>query len=190
MEAIMILFLSLFTACKDVHDHDHDHDHELISTVVLTYTDEAGEESSFHWNDMGGTADVEIDDIVLSANTVYQLDVHFFNELEEEPEDLTSEIKSEGSEHQVFFTGNAITENLLLHSYSDNDENNLPIGLTNSMESAAAGSGELTVTLRHMPLEDGNTIKEENLQEIVLEEGFGNIGGANDVSVTFPVTVE
>ena len=74
----MILFLSLFTACKDVHDHDHDHDHELMTTVVLTYTDEAGQESSFRWSDMGGTEDVEVDDIVLSANTEYELNLTFF----------------------------------------------------------------------------------------------------------------
>ena len=58
------------------------------------------------------------------------------------------------------------------------------------MDSADASSGELTVTLRHMPLEDGNSIKEEGMQEQVLNEGFGNIGGANDVSVTFPLTIE
>lgn len=191
MEAIMILFLSLFTACeKDVHDHHHHHDHEMMTTVVLTYTDEAGQESSFRWSDMGGTEDVEIDDIVLSANTVYQLDLSFLNELEEEPEDVTPEIKSEGTEHQVFFTGTAITEDLLLHSYSDSDENDLPIGLSNSMESTDAGSGELTVTLRHMPLEDGNTIKVAGLEDVILDEGFGNVGGENDVSITFPVTVE
>ena len=187
----MILFLSLFTACeKDVHDHHHHHDHEMMTTVVLAFTDDAGQESSFRWSDMGGTEDVEIDDIVLSANTVYQLDLSFLNELEEEPEDVTPEIKSEGTEHQVFFTGTAITEDLLLHSYSDSDENDLPIGLSNSMESTDAGIGELTVTLRHMPLEDGNTIKTAGLEDVVLDEGFGNVGGANDVSVTFPVTVE
>ena len=186
----MILFLSLFTACKDVHDHDHDHDHELMTTVVLTYTDEAGQESSFRWSDMGGTEDVEVDDIVLSANTEYELNLSFLNELEEEPEDITPEIKSEGTEHQVFFTGSAITDNLVVHTYNDTDENNLPIGLANLMDSADASSGELTVTLRHMPLEDGNSIKEEGMQEQVLNEGFGNIGGANDVSVTFPLTIE
>ena len=118
------------------------------------------------------------------------MDLSFLNELEEEPEDVTPEIKSEGTEHQVFFTGTAITEDLLLHSYSDSDENDLPIGLSNSMESTDAGSGELTVTLRHMPLEDGNTIKVAGARRRFLDEGFGNVGGANDVSVTFPVTVE
>ena len=187
----MILFLSLFTACEsDVHDHDHDHDHEFMTTVILTYTDDADQEFSFRWSDMGGTEDVEIDDIVLSANTVYQLDLSFLNELEEEPEDITPEIKSEATEHQVFFTGAAITEDFLLHSYSDNDENDLPLGLSNSMESTDAGNSELTVTLRHMPLEDGNTIKVAGLEDVALNEGFGNIGGANDVSVTFPVIVE
>ena len=124
------------------------------------------------------------------SNVISPMDLSFLNELEEEPEDITPEIKSEGTEHQTFFTGTAITEDLLLHSYSDTDENNLPIGISNSMESTDAGTGDLTVTLRHMPLEDGNTIKEEGLEDMVLEEGFGNVGGANDVSVTFSVTVE
>ena len=49
----------------------------MMTTVVLAFTDDAGQESSFRWSDMGGTEDVEIDDIVLSANTVYQLDLSF-----------------------------------------------------------------------------------------------------------------
>ena len=66
----MILFLSLFTACeKDVHDHHHHHDHEMMTTVVLAFTDDAGQESSFRWSDMGGTEDVEIDDIIKSFRT-------------------------------------------------------------------------------------------------------------------------
>ena len=53
----------------------------MMTTVVLAFTDEAGQESSFRWSDMGGTEDVEIDDIVLSANTVYQLGFEFFKRI-------------------------------------------------------------------------------------------------------------
>ena len=185
-----MLFYTFLFGCSDVHDHDHNHEEELITTILLRTTDEMGNENSFRWSDMGGTEDIFVDDIMLSSDTKYQLNISFLNELEEEPEDLTKEIQDEGTEHQVFFTGIAIQDGLLEHFYLDTDSNGLPLGIENQMNTADEGVGDLTISLRHMPEEGGQTIKIEGLAEIVLEEGFGAIGGSNDLFVTFPVFVE
>ena len=118
--------------------------------------------------------------------------------MEERAEDITSEIADEADEHQVFFTGSAVEgpatgtndEAVVSHAYLDADDQGLPIGLDNEIVSLVAGSGELIVTLRHMPEESGSPVKVEGAAEDVAEGGFSSIGGANDASVTFSITVE
>ncbi|MEC9388975.1 MAG: hypothetical protein VX944_02805 [Myxococcota bacterium] len=197
-----LLLLGL-SACSDVEEDDHDHghhhhDHEVMTTVELTFTDGDGAESVFFWSDADGTANPEIDDIVLSNATEYSLSLRFLNELEDPIEDVTPEIADEDDEHHVFFTGDAVSsratgENpdaLVEHTYDDLDVNGLPIGLENDITTIATGEGDFTVTLRHMPLQNGNTVKTANDPELVATEGFAAIGGANDVSITFSLTVE
>ena len=70
------------------------------------------------------------------------------------------------------------------------DSNGLPIGLTNTIKTISAGEGELTLALRHMPLENSETIKIEGLAEEAQTEGFANIPGANDVSITLPLSIQ
>ena len=79
---------------------------------------------------------------------------------------------------------------IIEHAYADQDGDGLPIGLSNSITTLITGTGELTVTLRHMPPESGNAVKVEGLADDVASGGFDNIGGANDVSVTFNVEVQ
>ncbi len=199
------LFLLALPACSDVeqdaHDdhHHHHHDHEVITTVILTFTSEAdGSELEFTWNDADNSAEPTIDDITLQDEDGYSLSVSFLNELEDPAEDITPEIADEDDEHQIFFTGSAVdgpatstnTDAIIVHSYADEDIDGLPLGLDNRIDTLAAGSGEITVTLRHLPMESGNPVKAEGMAEAVAESGFGSIGGENDVQVTFPIAVE
>lgn len=198
------LLLLVLPACSDVdkdgdeHGH-HDHDHEVMTAVVLTFT--AGDDSEpieFTWSDAEDNANPTIDNIVLQDANDYTLSVSFLNELENPIEDITPEIADEDDEHQVFFTGSAVdgpaTESnadaVLEHAYADEDVNGLPLGLDNDIITLNTGSGELTVTLRHMPLESGNPIKTEGAAGDVASGGFAAIGGDNDVQVTFPISVE
>ena len=190
-----MLFTLIALGCADVekpHDDHHHHEHEVMTTVELLFTDAAGTESISTWADPENDGDPQIDDISLSAGE-YSLGIRFLTEMEEEPEDVTIEINDEAEEHQVFFTGSAVfaddANGILDISYGDADENDLPVGLLNDL-TASAGTGELTVTLRHMPPESGTPVKVAGLEDEVYENGFDNIPGANDISVTFPVTVE
>jgi len=197
-----LALLLVASGCADVendgHDHDHDHDHEVMTAVVLNFTAGDGTELEFTWSDAEDSASPVIEDIVLQDAEDYTLSVSFLNELEDPIEDVTPEIADEDDEHQVFFTGSAVdgpatTSNpdaLIGHSYADEDVNGLPIGLDNDIMTLGTGSGELTVTLRHMPLENGNSIKTESAASDVASGGFSAIGGDNDVQVTFPISVE
>ena len=199
-----LLLLGL-SACSDVEkdveeDGHHHHDHEVMTAVVLTFTADDGSELEFTWSDADNDADPIIDDIVLQDASDYTLSLSFLNELEDPIEDVTPEIADEDDEHQVFITGSAVdgpaTESnadaVVGHTYADEDVNGLPIGLDNDITTLKTGSGEFefTVTLRHMPLESGNSIKTEGAAGDVASGGFSAIGGDNDVQVTFPISVE
>ena len=202
--ASLLLALS---ACSDVegddHDHDHDHhghEHEVMTTVVLTFTastDEA-EDLVFTWADPENDGSPVIDDILLENGVDYAVGVQVWNELEDPAEDITPEIADEDDEHQFFFTGSAVegpatganADAVVTHAYADADRNGFDLGLENEISAVAAGSGDFILTLRHMPPESGNAVKVEGAAEDVADGGFSAIGGANDIQVTYALTVE
>jgi len=199
-------FFLLFTgACGDVegeHDHDHhghDHEHEVITTVELSFTPQSGGTALvFTWADPEDDGNPEIDAIALTDGETYDTTVAFLNELEAPAEDITEEIGDEGDEHQVFFTGSGVqgpatgtnASAVVEHAYADTDGDGLPLGLDNTFTTLGVGSGELTLTLRHLPEENGSAVKLDGLAEDVAAGGFDSIGGDNDVSITFNIEVQ
>ena len=195
------MLLLLLSGCQDVEDdHDHDHEHEVMTTITLTFSPESGgDDLVFSWADPEDDGSPVIDDIMLADGENYDVAMSVFNELEEPAEEVTPEILDEADQHQVFFTGSAVqgpatgmnASAVVEHEYADQDEGELPLGLSNRIDAQlGTGSGELIVTLRHMPPESGEAVKVAGLAEDVAEGGFGSIGGANDIQVTFPLTVE
>ena len=128
----------------DTDDDDHE-ETELITTVTLTFTSDAGETVTAAFSDLdgdggaSGTADL----VMLAADTTYSLAIQFTNDLEQPAEDITEEVGDEAEEHQVFVYGASVTgpgsmgDGLLTHAYadveSDYTENetgeDLPVGL-------------------------------------------------------------
>lgn len=198
LSAFAFLSLALLAAgCG--HDDGHSHDeNELITTVVLTFTPQAGGDpivATFDDPDGDGGDAPTVDDIELAEGN-YDTTVVFENGLEDPPEDITEEVADEAQEHQIFFTGEAVdgpaSDNPgapLAHSYADKDLNGLPIGLENTI-TASAGSGGLTITLRHLPALSGAPVKTEEIAAEVREGGFAAIGGSSDAQVSFSVTVQ
>jgi hypothetical protein len=203
------LLLLALAACSDVKEtDDHDHGHEdLFTTVELAFTPvDGGDALVFSWSDPEVDGDPIVDPVVLPDGAdhdhhhaeAYTLDVRFLNAAEEPAHDITPEIADEADQHQIFLTGSAVdgpatadnSDAVLEHAYDDADSNGLPIGLTNTITTLALGSGELLVTLRHMPPEDGQAVKTADAAETVAAGGFAAIGGDNDVQVAFAITVE
>jgi hypothetical protein len=202
MRHATLLVVSLgLAACGGDDDATTDggNENEVITTVTLTFTPEAGGApvtASFNDPDGDGGGAPTVDPVVLADGTTYTLAVVFENRLEEPPEDITEEVSDESDEHQIFFTGSAVDGPAsdqpgapLTHAYADEDANGLPIGLESSVV-AAAGAGELTVTLRHLPPVNDTAVKTAELAGAVREGGFGSLGGTTDAQVDFMVTVE
>jgi hypothetical protein len=183
------------TACDDTTNPDDTNEQELITTVELTFTPQAGDPLVFSWADPEGDGDPAVDTVALDDSATYTLTIRFLDELEDPAQDLTSEISDEADQHQVFLTGDAVDGPAtstagapLTHSYADTDAAGLPIGLANTVV-AATGEGDLTVTLRHLPPQGGAAIKVDGLAQDVADGGFGAIPGDTDTQVTFPVTI-
>ena len=171
---------------------------EVITTAELTFSPTGGGAATiavFDDPDGDGGEAPTVDEVTLQAG-MYTLTVRFENRLENPAEDITVEVADESQEHQVFLTGSAVdgpaSDNpgaLLLHSYDDQDVNGLPIGLRNAVV-ASAGSGELVVTLRHLPPVGGAMVKSAELSSEVRDGGFSAIGGSTDAQVSFAVTIQ
>lgn len=186
-----------FVGCHS-HDEDgHDHDNEVITTVNLTFTPSGGGTpvvASFNDPDGDGGNPPVITPVALPAGA-YSLSIAFANALATPTVDITAEVRDEADEHQVFLLGTAVNGPAsnqpaapLVHTYADMDANGLPIGLVNGI-TAMAGTGTLTLVLRHLqPLND-KPVKVATLAEAVKAGGLATIGGASDVEVNFPVTV-
>ena len=152
-------------------------DEELITTVILTLTQESGDQVVLTTVDLDGDGpDEPVTTVVgnFSQNTQYQGAVQFLNETEDPAEDITEEVEEEADEHQVFYT---TSEGLnITTTYLDFDDNDNPLGVNITLETGEASSGSLTVTLRHEPVKPN--------------DGLESAGGETDITTSFDVTIE
>jgi hypothetical protein len=173
-------------------------ENEVITTVTLTFTPAGGGPAviaSVDDPDGDGGNPPVVGPINLTAG-MFDLAVKFENKLEKPPVNITDEVSDERDEHQVFFTGTAVSGPAsnqagapLVQSYADMDSKGLPLGLANKI-TASAGTGMLTVTLRHLPPVNNMPVKVDGLADTVRGQGFSAIGGSTDAQVSFPVTVQ
>ena len=194
---VCLPLLLLATACgSDIVDGGNEN--EVITTVTLTFTPQAGGTPTvFEFHDPDGDGgDPAIVDAIEVAVGSYDVAVGFENRLVDPPENISDEVFDESDEHQIFWTGSAVqgpasdTANAALtHAYDDLDRNGLPVGLENSI-TAVVGTGELTITLRHVPPINETPTKTATSASEVSAGGFTAIGGTSDAQVTFPVDVQ
>lgn len=195
--SLLPLFLISFAACGE-DASGPGNEEEVISRVELVMAPMGGGATVtavFDDPDGDGGEPPTIDAITLTMGVTYATSVRFLNALETPAEDITVEVRDEGAEHQVFFTGTAVTGPAsdrpgaaLTHAYTDTDVNGLPVGLENTLV-AAPGTGELTVTLRHLPPVNDQAVKTAALAGDVRVSGFTALPGATDAQVTFPVAI-
>ncbi len=203
----------LLTACDDGGatggdtDGSNTEDTEIITSVVLTFTAQGAEPIVAAFRDLDGEGGESgmADTITLAASTEYALSVEFLNELETPAEDIGLEVAEEAEEHQVFFYGASVTGpgatggTLLTHAYADAESTygqngvgeDLPVGLQNTITTAAAGEGELEgelqVMLRHLPELNGAPQKSSDLAALLASGGA--LPGDADANVRFELSV-
>ena len=110
--------------------------------------------------------------------TIYTGSITILNETESPAENVTEEVEEEDKDHQFFFE---TTVTGLTVEYTDFDGDGNPVGLSTFLTTGAAGSGDLTVTLKHEPDKSASGVADGDMT---------NAGGETDISVTWAITVE
>ena len=175
---LALLFISTltFTACSNNDDDEPENEEELITTVnytltngnneiVLTFSDPDGE---------GGNDGTYTVSGVLAANTTYIGEIELLNESESPAEDITEEVKAEDDEHEFFYSSSISSIEI---NKTDTDENGNPVGIETTLTTGFAGSGTLTIILKHEPTKPNNNTTID-------------AGGSTDVEVTFNIEVQ
>lgn len=174
----------LFTACKkDKVETPAPVEQELITTIKLNVTGDGGFSKTFTYkveNGFGSTTQGNIikDDIVLAPNKTYNVSVELLNEKVSPVENITEEVVGESDEHLFLFQSNPATGNGAI-SFSDGskDANGSPFNQAIKFNTATAGDGALTLTLKHQPTNKAATTPDA-------------AGGETDVEATFAVKLQ
>lgn len=155
---------------------------ELITTVRAYFVHSvAGDTAEFSWVDLdgdGGNAPVITGD-TLQAGSSYAVRLLLLNESESPADTISNEVAAEAEEHQFFFSASGGALGWI--SYADADANGMPIGLASAWATAAPGSGEITIILRHEPNKSAAGVSAGDIT---------NAGGETDIEVAIPYVVQ
>ncbi len=181
MPALLLMLATTLTQCNNADKVDPDDENELITTVQLEFAPVSNPTSTqtFTYRDVdgdGGNPPTRFDTIALAQNQTYTVKMIVRDESKTPAEDITEEIREKKDEHLFVFTADPAS--LLTYTYGDVDSKNLPVGLTGSATTGAAGTGKLRVQLRHQPPVSGRAQKD------------GTPGaGSDDVNLNFNLKV-
>lgn len=181
---VSILFLAAlaFTACSDDDDPIPVNEEEVITTLTATLTPVGvGTTITLQTRDLDGegpNAPVVTVSGPLAAGTTYNGNLELLNETETPAESINEEIEGEDDEHQFFFQA---SNSIATFDYLDFDGDDNPVGLEFTLTTGAAGTGSITITLRHEPNKDAAGVSEGDIT---------NAGGETDITATFQVTVQ
>jgi hypothetical protein len=176
--ALLAFLAGSFAACdKDEHNHNES---ELITTITYSLNSSGGLPVELVFKDLdgdGGNAPT-ITTGRLRANTTYTGTMTFSNESTNPVQDITTEIQSEKSAHQLFYQLGTLNATV---AYVDRDENGKPLGLTTTFTTGTISNGTLKITLRHQPNKSAANVATGDIT---------NAGGETDVEVSFPIMIE
>lgn len=178
-KALFLATASLFLASCSDDDNGPVNEEEVITTVITTLTN-GSTTITLTSRDLDGdgpNAPVATVSGDLTANTVYNGEITFLNETVTPADNITTEVEEEGEEHQIFYQ---IPSALGTIGYTDFDVNAKPVGLTFTYTTGNAGTGNLTVTLRHLPNKSAAGVAAGDIT---------NAGGATDAQVTYPIVI-
>lgn len=178
--AATLFSLFVFNSCKKEATPETN-DEEVITTMKLTFTPVGGGTAQvFQFDDPdgpGGTAPTQ-DNIVLSASKSYSVSVQLLNKTTNPVSDITTEVEAESEAHRFYYEPTSASN--ISVSGLDLDPNGIPVGINSVWATGAAGTGQITVTLRHYP---------GNPPDKALADPVNSTKSGTDITVTFNTTV-
>ncbi|MEO1172674.1 MAG: hypothetical protein AAFX94_11590 [Myxococcota bacterium] len=218
-----LLVLPFFAiACGDDDDPetemmaDGEDEFEVITTLELTFAlvSDPSDTTTITFEDADGdggqSGTFSPSEINLAANESYALTMRLANVTSDEPDEPQEEVSEEDDEHQFFILGSNVrgparddASAAIQHAYDDMDDNDLPVGFTNTITTgAAATAGGFRVILRHLPPVDGTAQKVAGLETVLFDATAeidassdptfepAGFAGESDLDLTFTVGVE
>jgi hypothetical protein len=179
-----ILMLSLIVfACKkddktptpsDMGNTPPPNEEELITTVVLTFTDTTGLVAPFTVtfadpDGDGGNAPTIHEEIHLDSNKYYNVTIQFLDESKTPAEDITAVVEAEGDEHIICYTPAGPASLNIVRTDSDGT---FEIGLASfwSTGSSSMTGNTVTVVLKHQPdVKDGSCSPGDTDVEVIFD---------------------
>lgn len=178
--AYLLLLATTFVACEKDPECANCEE-ELITTVELTFKTTGMPDKQIIWRDLdgdGGNSPTITGD-TLAIATTYQLTTRLLNESVSPISDITAEVQTEGTEHQLFYIFSDTTNTA---TYTDTDTNGNPIGLHAQVSTApTTNTSTLRVVLRHQP---------NKTADHVAHGDITNAGGETDIDITLPFAVQ
>ncbi len=185
--SMMAVGALLFASCSDDDDNTPlpVNEEEVITTMTVTLT--AGSNvvrlTSFDEDGADGPKAPEVTVAGnLAANTTYTGTVLLENETESPKENVNEEIEAEADEHQFFYEVAAGLNATISYTdterdYKETGSTTNPVGIAFQLVTGEASTGNLTVTLRHMPKKPNNG-------------SLSDAGGDTDIAQAFALTIE
>lgn len=183
IKLMMIAVLAMtFAACSS-DDPEPENPEEVITTINVTFTNTADAANvvtgTFQDLDGPGGNAPTITHPTLRASATYTVTIRFLNEQENPAENVTEEIADEDEEHQIFYvSGTGLNAT---YAYGDQDADGNPIGLTGTLTTGAASTGDLVVSLVHEPVKTAAGVSAGDPT---------NVGGETEAQVTLNVTIQ
>lgn len=178
--ALLSLIIGLTSCSKD--DPIIPNEEELITTMTYTLTPTTiGNPVVLSFIDMDGDGGdpPSITTVgALLSNATYTGKLSLSNDLANPAVDISEEVLEEGVDHQFFFQSDV---NGLSIMYTDQDNDGNPIGLDTEVTATTAGTGNLTIILRHEPNKTAAGVSSGDIT---------NAGGETDIEVTFAIDVQ
>ncbi len=180
---VLTLLITFFSCEKN--DPIIPNQEELITTLIYTLSPVAGgDDVILKFQDIdgdGGNAPTITAD-TLATNTTYNANIRLLNESENPAEEITDEINEEKEEHQFFFSKLSGLSTLEINYHNDDvDANSNPVGLSTIVTTNDTSSGQLQITLRHLPNKTAANVSDGEIT---------NAGGETDIEVDFNVVIE
>ncbi|WP_276133992.1 hypothetical protein [Polluticoccus soli] len=178
---LLIAFTSLaMSACDKGGEPAIPVEQELITTVKLLITDNAGFNKTFAYkveNGLGATTPGAItkDDVLLSPNKEYNVEVQLWNDGANPADNITEEVISESNAHLFLFESTPAA--LLTFVNGSKDAANMPFNQRIVFKTGEAGGGELSVVLKHNPTNKA-------------AQTTADAGGETDVDVSFHIKLQ
>ena len=174
---LLLLIGSVVTIGCDPEEPEVPNEEEVITTLTYTLVpDNGGDTKTFQFRDLDGDGgDVPVIEMdALEANTVYSGTIELLNEQATPVMNVSEEVAEEAEEHRFFYQS---TKSDLEVTIVDVDSDNDPLGLETTLSTGAAGSGKLTILLRHEPDKSAGDDPDQ-------------AGGETDIEVVFNMVVQ